>query len=153
MELLKSGINKHPYFSVFSLWLILFCAFGRFQIEGVTVFNYLSVVIFASIYLIAEKRNIKKKIKDEKNREAVFKKTALTVLLVSVYILLTLLVFSVTPSNLAIQSRNDFVPFAFLLAALIGYALYLCIKRKWSTEKINMVIFLLGVITHLLYNT
>ncbi|MBQ8134939.1 MAG: glycosyltransferase family 39 protein [Clostridia bacterium] len=151
MELLKSGINKHPYFSVFSLWLILFCAFGRFQIEGVTVFNYLSVVIFASIYLIAEKRNIKKKIKDEKNREAVFKKTALTVLLVSVYILLTLLVFSVTPSNLAIQSRNDFVPFAFLLAALIGYALYLCIKRKWSTEKIIMVIFLLGVITHLFY--
>ncbi|MBQ8134938.1 MAG: glycosyltransferase family 39 protein [Clostridia bacterium] len=153
MEILKFGIKKHPYFSVFCLWVLLFCAFGRFEIEGVTVFNYVSVMIFASIYLIAENRSIKKRIKDEKIREGIFIKTALIVLLAAVYILLTLLVFSVTPSNVVIQSRNDFIPFAFLLAPLIGYALYLCIKRKWSTEKIILMIFLLGVVTHLFYNS
>ena len=47
MQLIKYGQKKHPYLSVSILWLMTFCALGRFDIEGVVPFNYLSVIIFA----------------------------------------------------------------------------------------------------------
>ncbi len=152
MQLIKYGQKKHPYLSVSILWLMTFCALGRFDIEGVVPFNYLSVIIFAVLAVIGETLYLKKQSLDEQKVKSALKKACLFIGAGTVFILLMLYIFSIVPSMPQISGRNIAVPMFFVAVFFIAAASYLTFRKKWSEYRAVVFILSVSFVFHLLFS-
>lgn len=151
MELIKYGIKKHPYLSLFSAWFLTFMTFGCFEVGAVLPVNYLSPVIFASAVVIFEYFFMKKKnIDDEKLKKDLIK-TIIVVLSAAGYLIITLAVFSVVPHMSGMTGRNSIIPLVFLTFPIIVFSVYLTIRKKWTYYKAVVTLLSFSFVLHLFF--
>ncbi len=153
MELIKSAVKKHPYISVVYLWTAFFCIFGTFSISSVTLFNYLSAVVFTAglipvneLYLHRQGRNNAMPDKKKKTRFYVF------ICGLTVYLVGTLLAFHFVPANKLGWGRNPAVIFFAGLIFLAGAILYLRISKTFTENRIFLLLLVTGFFFHLFYS-
>lgn len=152
MELVQICMRKHPYVSIFLAWLYVFCVVGRFQIDDVSFFNYISVIICAVGLIFAERTYIRKKTEDKAAQETDFKKTSILVGIVGGYTLLTLIVFSIIPYSQGLKGRSPLVLLAAGLLFTLAVSVYLTVRKKWTHSRKTILLFILGMALHLYYN-
>lgn len=151
MEMIKNSMKNHPYFSVFYLWLFLFCSSGRFSVEWVSLFNYISSA-FLILMLIPMNQMYMKKVGakniDKQNRI----KFVAGVSIVAAYSILTLFLYGIIPSNKHGWGRNATVLFISGAVFFCVTALYLKKKRMLSGQKLFVLIILAAFFFHFYYN-
>ncbi len=140
-------IEKQPFLFTFFLWIFFFLSFACFKIDRVTSVSYLAAMLFFGVfaYLFAERKEKIRKVPREKQKKLLYMLGGV------VYAGIMMYTFDHVRSSSAIRSRNDAVPFLFLTAAVIGYSVYLTIRKKWCEKRIILVIMLTSSIIHLFF--
>ena len=140
-------IYKHPFLFTFLLWGFFFVSFACFKIDRVISISYLAAIGFFGIfsYLFAKRKEKIRKISKEKQ------KAPLYMLCGVIYAGIMMYTFDHVKSSPAINSRNDMIPFLFLMAGVIIYSVYVSIRKKWCEKRIILVIMLLSSIMHLFF--
>ena len=151
MELIKYGIKKHPYLSLFSAWFLTFMTFGCFEVGAVLPVNYLSPVVFASAVVIFEYLFMKKKnIDDEKLKKDLIK-TIIVVLSAAGYLIITLAVFFFFFHMSGMTGRNSIITLVFLTFPIIVFSVYLTIRKKWTYYKAVVTLLSFSYVLHLFF--
>ena len=151
MEFITQNIKRHPYVSVFIMWLAVFMTFGRFSAEGVLPINYISPIVFGCLIIITYLLYSEKRNKDLENKNKTYLKFIILVSCCVLYTLSAVYIFSIIPFIPGLRGRNPLVPFFFALAAVFAVCVYLTIKKKWSFEKALVIIFALSFAIHMVF--
>ncbi len=140
-------LSQHPLLSVFLLWLFFFIGFGWFQMDGDVTVSYIGTMGMAgtAAYFWARKRERARHVPKEKQKALLYMLGAV------LFTGAMMFAFFHIPSNIAIHSRNEMVPFFFLTAAAVVYCIVLSVRKKWSDRRIIMAMLYFSCVVHLFF--
>ncbi len=150
MDFVRHTVKKHPYISVFYVWLGVFCMFGWFGTEWVVLWNYLSAVIFPALLIPMYELYLRKKhLAVNKVKK---KKFYLALAVAALYLLVTLYLFAVIPKGHRAGTRNPFVLFAAGVLPIAAVCMYFQRKKIWSYRRMFALIVLSGFFLHFYFS-